>query len=227
MADLDREKALAAARAVDHVKDGMRVGLGTGSTAAHAVRMLGERVRGGLRIVGVPTSDRTRDQARSEGIPLSDFTESVSIDVTIDGADEADRSLRMIKGGGGALLREKIVASATRKNVIIADSTKLVATLGTFPLPVEVVKFASPVVAARLRALGAEPTLRKGKDGAPFRTDEDNHILDAAFGEIRDPDRLARELDATPGVVCHGLFLGLAHVLIVARGDNVETIERR
>jgi ribose 5-phosphate isomerase A len=226
MPDLEHEKAAAAARAVEMVQDGMRVGLGTGSTAAYAVKGLGARVRKGLRITGVPTSERTRELAEKEGIHLSDFTQGVTIDLTIDGADEADRSLRLIKGGGGALLREKVVASVTKRVVIISDSTKVVERLGKFPLPVEVVRFAWPVVAARLADLGAQPKLRPGSGGGPFVTDESNYILDAGFGFISDPERLSAVIDAMPGVVGHGLFIGLAHVLVVARGDAVEVIER-
>ena len=226
MPDLEREKAAAAARAVTMVQDGMRVGLGTGSTAAYAVKGLGARVRAGLKITGVPTSERTKALAEAEGIRLSDFTHGVSIDLTIDGADEADRSLRLIKGGGGALLREKVVASVTKHVVIISDSTKVVDRLGKFPLPVEVVRFAWPVVAARLSDLGAQPKLRPAPGGAPFVTDEGHYILDAGFGVIADPERIAAALDAIPGVVGHGLFIGLAHTLIVARGDDVEVIVR-
>jgi len=226
MPDLDREKSVAAAHAVALVKDGMRVGLGTGSTAAFAVRMLGERVKQGLSIVGVPTSERTRELAAELGIPLTDFSKTEELDIAIDGADEADRSLRLIKGGGGALLREKIVASATKRFVVIADSTKLVGRLGKFPLPVEVVKFAAPLVARKLRQLGAEPRLRTNAAGAPFVTDEQNHILDARFGAIADPEAVARALAETPGVVDHGLFLGMTQTLVIGRGDRVEVIER-
>ncbi len=226
MTDLEHEKSVAAARAVEMVKEGMHVGLGTGSTAAYAVKMLGERVRKGLRIVGVPTSERTRALAAREGIPLADFTQVQELDVSIDGADEADRKLRLIKGGGGALLREKVVASVTKRFVVITDSTKVVNGLGRFPLPIEVVKFAWPVVAARVADMGAKPRLRPAPGGGPFTTDEGHYILDAAFGTIADPESLARRLDEVPGVVGHGLFIGMAHVLVIARGDSVEVIER-
>jgi ribose 5-phosphate isomerase A len=226
MADLDREKTVAAAAAVALVQDGMRVGLGTGSTAAIAVKLLGERVRGGLRITGIPTSERTRELATQLGIPLTDFTKTQELDIAIDGADEADRRLRLIKGGGGALLREKIVASTAKRFVVIADSSKLVERLGKFPLPVEVVKFAAPLVAKKLAALGGAPTLRTLPTGAPFVTDEGNHILDARFGAIADPESVARALADTPGVVDHGLFLGMTHTLVVGRGDRAEVIER-
>lgn len=226
MPDLEREKADAAARAVAMVQPGMRVGLGTGSTAAYAVKLLGAKVRAGLSITGVPTSERTRALAEAEKIPLSDFTQGVSIDLTIDGADEADRKLRLVKGGGGALLREKVVASVSRRVVIISDSTKVVERLGRFPLPVEVVRFAWPVVAARLSDLGAQPKLRVAPGDAPFVTDEGHYILDAAFGAIDDPERLAAVIDGVPGVVGHGLFIGLAHALVVGRSGGVDVIER-
>jgi len=164
--------------------------------------------------------------AESEGIAVTDFTKCAELDLTIDGADESDLKLRLIKGGGGALLREKIVASVSKRVVIIADSAKLVGKLGKFPLPVEVVKFAWPVVAARLRALGAESKLRLAPGGATFVTDEGNWILDAAFGAIEKPEEVAQVLSTTPGVVEHGLFIGLATTLVIARGDAVEVIER-
>src|SRR5262245_12282326 len=226
MPDLEREKSDAAARAVEFVQAGMRVGLGTGSTAAYAVKLLGAKVRAGLAITGVPTSERTRALAEQERIPLSDFTQGVSIDLTIDGADEADRKLRLIKGGGGALLREKVVASVSKRVVIISDSTKVVERLGRFPLPVEVVRFAWPVVAARLSDLGAKPKLRAAPGDTPFVTDEGHYILDAGFGAIDDPERLAATIDGIAGVVGHGLFIGLAHVLVVGRAGRVDVIER-
>ncbi len=225
-ADAEREKTAAATHAVALVKDGMKVGLGTGSTAAIAVKMLGERVKGGLRITGVPTSERTRELATQLRIPLADFQKIEQLDIAIDGADEADRGLRLIKGGGGALLREKIVASAAKRFVVIVDSSKLVDRLGKFPLPVEVVRFAAPLVRRAIGRLGAEAKLRGGPDGGPFVTDESNYILDAAFGAIHDPDRLAFSLDETTGVVDHGLFIRHAHTLVVGRGDRVEVIER-
>jgi ribose 5-phosphate isomerase A len=224
MIDSVREKTAAAEWAVRLVEDGMKVGLGTGSTATIAIRLLGERVRKGLDIVCIPTSIRTQALAEVEGIRLTDFTKVTALDITIDGCDEGDRERRLVKGGGGALLREKIVASVTKHVVIIADSTKLVDPLGKFPLPVEVVKFAWPVVASRLRGLGAEPKLRLSPDGTTFLTDEGNYILDGHFGSIKDPERLGRFLSATPGVVEHGLFVGMAHDLVIGRGDSVEVI---
>jgi ribose 5-phosphate isomerase A len=222
----EREKAVAAAHAVTFVQDGMRVGLGTGSTAAHAVKGIGARVRAGLKITAVATSERTRALAESEGIRVVDLAQCPELDLTIDGADEADRKLRLIKGGGGALLREKIVASVSKRVVIIADGAKLVDRLGKFPLPVEVVKFAWPVVAARLTRMGAEPKLRLAPGGGEFVTDEGHFILDARFGAIENPEEVAQTLSTTPGVVEHGLFLGLATAVVIARGETVEVIGR-
>jgi ribose 5-phosphate isomerase A len=221
----DQEKEAAARASLRFVQDGQVVGLGTGSTATHFIKLLGEQVKNGLHIRGIPTSTRSRDLAQSLGIPLTTLDECQEIDVTVDGADEVDPQLRLIKGGGGALLREKIVASATKKLVIVADATKQVARLGKFPLPVEVIKFAQAVVTKRIAALGADVKLRVGDDGKPFLTDENNHILDCRFGAIPDADELARELSAIPGVVEHGLFIGMASVVLFARGSGVEEID--
>jgi len=222
----DLEKA-AAARASQHfVRDGNIVGLGTGSTAAYAVKLLGERVRAGLKIRGIPTSVQTRDRAATAGIPLTTLDEFQQIDVTIDGTDEFDPQLNLIKGGGGALLREKIIASASRQLVIIADSSKQVAVLGKFPLPVEVIPFAQPLVAARIAALGATVKLRQDAKGSPFVSDEGHHILDCSFGQIPDPPALARTLSSMPGVVEHGLFIELATVVLMAQGENVREFRR-
>lgn len=217
----DREKEAAARASVKLVRDGDIVGLGTGSTAAYAVRFLGERVQAGLKIRGIPTSIHTQELATSLGIPLTTLDEFQAIDVTIDGADEVDPQLRLIKGGGGALLREKIVASATRNFVIIADSSKQVPVLGKFPVPVEVIKFAEALVAKKIAALGAAVTVRGASSGKPFLTDEGNHILDCNFGQIPDPPGLARELEKMPGVVEHGLFIGMAAVALIGKGDGV------
>lgn len=227
----DLEKAAAARASLRFVHDGNIVGLGTGSTAAHAVRFLGERVREGLKIRGIPTSVQTRDLATSVGIPLTTLDEVQHlglqpIDVTIDGADEFDKQLRLIKGGGGALLREKVIASASKQEVIIADSSKLVAVLGKFPLPVEVIPFAQSLIAARIAALGATVKLRKDTKGNPFISDEGHHILDCSFGQIPDPPALARTLSDMPGIVEHGLFIDLATVVLVAKGENVTELRR-
>src|SRR5579863_10016791 len=227
----DLEKAAAARASLGFVQDGNIVGLGTGSTAAYAVRFLGERVRAGLKIRGVPTSVQTGDLAASAGIPLTTLDEIQQlglqpIDVTIDGADEFDAQLHLIKGGGGALLREKIIASASKQVVIIADSSKQVAVLGKFPLPVEVIPFAQSLVAARITALGATVKLRKDTKGNPFISDEGHHILDCSFGQIADPPALARVLSDMPGIVEHGLFIGMATVVLIAKGDEVQEFRR-
>jgi ribose 5-phosphate isomerase A len=222
----DLEKEAAARASLRFVHDGNVVGLGTGSTAAYAVRFLGDQVRAGLKIRGIPTSVHTRDLAASLGIPLTTLDECQQIDVDIDGADEFDPQLNLIKGGGGALLREKIIASASRQVVIIADSGKQVAVLGKFPLPVEVIPFAQPLVAKRITALGASVKLRQDAKGNPFVTDEGHHILDCSFGKIPDPPALARILSDMPGVVEHGLFINLASVVLVAKGENVTELRR-
>jgi ribose 5-phosphate isomerase A len=224
----DQEKEAAARASLQYVQDGQVVGLGTGSTAAYFIKLLGEKVKNGFRIRGgIPTSDRSRELALSLGIPLTTLDECQEIAVTVDGADEVDPELRLIKGGGGAMLREKIVASATKKLVIVADATKQVARLGKFPLPVEVIRFAQALVAKRIEALGAQVSLRKNADGSPYVTDENNHILDCRFGEIRDPDGLAQELSEMPGVVEHGLFIGMASVVLFARGSEIVELKRQ
>ena len=217
----DQEKEAAARASLQFVKDGQVLGLGTGSTATYFIKLLGEQVKNGLRVRGIPTSVRSRELAESLGIPLTTLDECQEIAVTVDGADEVDPQLRLIKGGGGALLREKIVASASRQMVVVADDTKQVRRLGKFPLPVEVIKFAQALVAKRISALGAAVQLRTGADGKPFVTDENNHILDCCFGEIPDPDALARQLSDMPGVVEHGLFIGMASVVLFARGGEI------
>jgi len=200
--------------------------LGTGSTAVYAVQAVADRVKAGLKILCIPTSVRTKDQATSLGIPLTTLDEHQEIDVTIDGADEIDPNLCLIKGGGGALLREKIIASASRKMVVIADSTKLVPVLGKFPLPVEVVGFAQAVVAKKIEAMGAEVSLRRDAAGKTYITDEGHHILDCKFGQIPDPPSLARKLSDIPGVMEHGLFIGLASLVLIGKGNVVEEIQR-
>jgi len=222
----DQEKEAAARASLRLVKDGQVIGLGTGSTAAYFIKLLGDEVKRGLRIRGIPTSDRSRDLAQSLGIPLTTLDECQEIAVTVDGADEFDPQLRLIKGGGGAMLREKIVASATKQLVIVADASKQVKILGKFPLPVEVIRFARALVAKRITALGAEVSVRTNADGTPYVTDENNHVLDCRFGQIPDAEGLARQLSEMPGVVEHGLFIGLASIVLFARGSEIVELRR-
>jgi ribose 5-phosphate isomerase A len=224
--NVQKEKQIAGRAAAQLVRDGEVVGLGTGSTAYFAVVALGERVQKGLKITGIPTSVHTAGLARGLGIPLTTLDEHPELDITIDGADEVGPKLNLIKGGGGALLREKIIASASKKMVVVADSTKIVTVLGKFPLPVEIIDFARAVVEKKIAALGATIKLRSTSDGKPFVTDEGHHILDCSFGSINDPPTLARELSDIPGVVEHGLFIGLAKLALVGRGDSVEEVDR-
>jgi ribose 5-phosphate isomerase A len=218
------EKEAAGRAAAKLVHDGDVVGLGTGSTAYFAVVALGERVKTGLKIIGIPTSLQTGDLARGVGIPLTTLDEHPEIDITIDGADEVDPKLNLIKGGGGALTREKVIASASKKMVVVADSSKVVRVLGKFPLPVEVIAFARAVVEKEIVALGAVPKLRTKADGSAFLTDNGNPILDCSFGEIADPAGLALALSSIPGIVEHGLFIGFAKLALVGRGDRVEEL---
>jgi ribose 5-phosphate isomerase A len=222
----DQEKEAAARASLQFIKDGQVVGLGTGSTAAYFIKLLAEQVSKGLRIRGIPTSIRSQELAQSLGIPLTTLDQCQEIAVTVDGADEVDPQLRLIKGGGGAMLREKIVASATKQLVIVADASKQVPVLGKFPLPVEVIRFAQALVAKRIAALGAQVQLRTGADGKPHVTDENNHILDCRFGQILDVEWLARQLSDMPGVVEHGLFIGMASVALFARGGEIVQIQR-
>jgi ribose 5-phosphate isomerase A len=222
----DTEKQAAALASIPFVHDGDIVGLGSGSTAAYAIRLLGERVKAGLDIRGVPTSVAAQRLAESCGIPLTTLDEVQQIDVDIDGADEFDPQLQLIKGGGGALLREKIVASVARKFVLVADSGKQVKVLGAFPLPVEVIPFAQTVITRSIAALGAKVSLRTTTAGTPYVTDEGHHILDCHFGQIPNPPALARTLSDMPGVVEHGLFIGMANVVLVGKGTEVIELRR-
>jgi ribose 5-phosphate isomerase A len=216
----------AAARALDLVEDGMRLGIGTGSTANVFVELLGARVRDGLNITGVPTSEATRIAAERVGIPLATLEDLPELDLTIDGADEIDARMRLVKGGGGALLREKIVAFASRRMVVIADAAKSVTTLGAFPLPVEVNPFGLGstriAVGRAIESAGCagDLVLRSGPGGTPFVTDGGHLILDAHLKAIADPERLSAALWAVPGVVEHGLFLGLATGAILAEARD-------
>jgi len=230
---MDELKRQAAARALEQVADGMKLGLGTGSTAKHFVELLGEKVRAGMKVVGVPTSEATRADAVRCGIALTTLDDIDRLDLTVDGADEIDPELNLIKGGGGALLREKIVAAASDRMIVIADDTKWVDALGRFPLPVEVIPFG---LAATRRAMAeafakcgvsGQMVVRKGKDGHVFVTDSGHWIVDAHLGRIQEASRLALLLSAIPGVVEHGLFIGLASTAILAGGQGIRVIERR
>lgn len=221
-----KEKELAGRAAAELVRDGNVVGLGTGSTAYFAVIALGERVKAGLKIVGIPTSFATADLAKKVGVPLTTLDENPEIDITIDGADEVDPHLNLIKGGGGALLREKVVASASKKMVVVSDSSKLVSALGKFPLPVEVISFARAVVEKKIAGLGTSVKWRTRPDGSPYLTDNGNPILDCSFGRIGDPAALARILSDMPGVIEHGLFVGLASIALIGTGNRVDKIQR-
>jgi ribose 5-phosphate isomerase A len=230
--DLDRFKRLAAARAVEYVRPGMRVGLGTGSTAKHFVELLGEQVAAGLAIVGVPTSEVTRTLAEAHGIPITTLDETPELDLTVDGADEIAPDLSLIKGGGGALLREKIVASASATMIVIADASKLVPVLGRFPLPIEVVQFGFAATRRRIERVAAEAgcpgpaLLRRTREGHPFVTDGGHLIVDAALERIPDPSSLAARLAEIPGVVEHGLFVGLARTALIADTSGVKVLEQ-
>ena len=207
------------------VRDGMRVGLGTGSTAAPFIALLGHRVReGGLRIEATATSRASEELARQVGIPLLEPRRGLRFDLTVDGADELDAQLRLTKGGGGALLREKIIATASDYVLIVADSTKAVGQLGRFPLPLEVVPFALPWVMDSVDALGGTPVLRMDKQSPlePAHSDQGNFLVDCHFGAIADPAWLAEQLMIVPGIVEHGLFLGLARAAVVAQGDQAQ-----
>jgi ribose 5-phosphate isomerase A len=219
-------KELAARAAVASIDAGMRVGLGTGSTASHAVRALGERVAAGLTIVGVPTSEATAALARSLNVPLTELDAVEALDVTIDGADEVDLdTFAVIKGFGGALLREKLVALATIRQIIIVDESKVAADGLTKQVPVEVVPFGAAHTVRALERLGAKPTLRL-RDGAPFVTDGGNWIFDCDFGPLADPAGLAAAIKAISGVVDHGLFIGIVETVLVAGAGGVRTYRR-
>ena len=230
--DQTEMKRMAAAKAVEFVQDGMKLGLGTGSTAEIFLELLAARVRGGLNVIGTATSERTAEKARSLGIPLASLDDLAPLDLTVDGADEADRKLNLIKGAGGALLREKIVAASSQRMIVIADRSKLVPRLGRFPLSIEVLEFGQKMTAKRvvdaLAGLGYRDvavTLRS-RDGLTFVSDSGNLIYDCALGAITSPPKLAALLAAIPGVVEHGLFIGMATTLIVAHPRRLQIIEK-
>jgi ribose 5-phosphate isomerase A len=230
--DLDAQKRAAAARALEFVRPGMRLGLGTGSTAKHFVELLAERVRNGLDVIAVPTSEATRSDAERLGVPLATLDQTPRLDLTVDGADEIDPDLSLIKGGGGALLREKIVASSSARMIVIADESKWVATLGRYPLPIEVVPFGLAAIRQAIEAAAAAAGcagpvgIRRAKDGHAFVTDGGHWILDAAFERIPAPKSLADRLDSIAGVVEHGLFIALAHTAVIAGANGVRVVER-
>lgn len=224
-------KRQAAEVALGMVEPGMKLGLGTGSTAAAFVDLLGAKVKEGFDVVCVPTSEATRKQAAALGIPLTTLDEEPFLDLTIDGADEIDPELRLIKGGGGALLREKIVATSSDRMIVIADASKLVDTLGAFPLPIEVIPFGLKATLSMIEMLArdcgvsGELVLRKLPSGETFKTDSGNYIVDAHYAAIDDPEMLDEALKMVPGVVDNGLFLGIADIAVVAGPDGVKTLE--
>jgi ribose 5-phosphate isomerase A len=226
--DRDRRKREAAERALELVAPGMKLGLGSGSTARQFVELVGKRVAGGLEIRCAATSEATEAQAKALGIPLSSLDELLELDLTVDGADEIDPKLRLIKGGGGALLREKIVASASKRMVVIADSIKLVPRLGAFPLPIEVVPFGLAATRRHIERafaqLGLAGPIRLRGGSSPFVTDGGHYILDCSLGAIAEPEELSQILSPIPGVVEHGLFIGLARAAIIAGAEGVEVL---
>ena len=227
--DARQLKIEAARAALAHVTDGMRLGIGTGSTAEEFVRLLAEKVATGMTVIGVPTSERTAALCSELGVPLTTLDETPELDLTIDGADEIDPELTLIKGGGGALLREKIVAAASARMIVIADRSKLVETLGAFPLPIEVNRFGRRATEIAVAAAAAElglsgPITLRMTGGQPFVTDGGHFILDASFGRSPNTRALSNALHAIPGVVEHGLFIGLASVAVVAGANGIETV---
>jgi ribose 5-phosphate isomerase A len=229
--DGDSLKMLAAARAMEFVKPGMKLGLGSGSTASKFVELLGAQVKAGLDIVAVPTSETTRALAERYGIPLTTLDDYPELDLTVDGTDEIDADLRLIKGGGGALLREKIVAMASERMVVIAEATKRVEQLGAFPLPIEIVPFGARATLRMIEAAAEDVgssgaiSLRKITGGENFISDNGNFIVDCAFGSIMDPESLGDVLEMIPGVVEHGLFIGIADTAVLAGPEGLQVIE--
>nr|WP_299339409.1 ribose-5-phosphate isomerase RpiA [Allomuricauda sp.] len=222
---MDSEKKIAAKEAIAMVKDGMVLGLGSGSTAYFMIESLGERVKNGLSVVGVPSSDKTAKLAQEYNIPLTTLNEVKMIDVNIDGADEFDPELRLIKGGGGALLREKLIAYNSKTNIIIADSSKYVDKLGKFKLPIEVIPFSKNSILLKLEQMGLKPILRK-QSGKEYRTDENNVIIDVDIFEVKDLESLNHTLIQIPGVVETGLFLGIADMVIMGKGEEAKIFKK-
>ena len=223
MKQIDLQKKVAGEKAVDYIKDGMTIGLGSGSTVFWMMKKLGELVKEGLEIKGIPSSLRTEGWAKQFGVPLTDFSTTQQLDLAIDGADEVDPQFQLIKGGGGSLVREKIVNIASKKLIIIIDESKLVDQLGAFPLPVEVVPFGYEATALQLAKLGCQPVLRLN-DTKPFISNNGNFILDCSFQVIDHPERLHREINSIVGVVETGLFLGMTDVVIVGKEGGVDVM---
>jgi ribose 5-phosphate isomerase A len=221
----DEMKKIAGEKAVEFIQDGMNIGLGTGSTVYWAIQKLGERIQEGLRIQAIPTSKNTARLAKEQGIPLTTFQDIRRLDLTIDGADEINPELELIKGGGGALLREKLVAVQSQKLIIIADESKFVPTLGAFPLPIEVVPFAYECTAERIKAFGCQPELRMDNK-QPFITDNGNYILDCHFKSITQPEELQRDLKLLEGVIEVGLFIGLASRVILGGQQGIRILQK-
>lgn len=221
----DKQKQLVGEKAASYIEDGMKVGLGTGSTMYYLIKALGERVKSGLNIIGIPTSNKTAEWAKEYGIPLSDFGEIEQLDIAIDGADEVDPNLQLIKGGGGALLREKIVADTAKRFIVIVDESKMVSELGKFPLPVEIVPFGYEATTRKVAKLGCEPVLRK-ENGKAFVSDNGNYILDCAFEKISNPEKLHHELKAIVGVVETGLFINMTKQILVGKDGAVDVINK-
>ena len=228
----DELKRAAAHAALAYVKPGMRLGLGSGSTANHFIDAVAAKTRAGMDLLCVPTSEATRRRAESLRLRLSSLDETPLLDLTVDGADEIDASLRLIKGGGGAHLREKIVATSSRQMIVIADASKRVSTLGVFPLPIEIVPFGARSTLGKIekavRSAGCQgPLTLRMSDGKPFITDNGNLICDGSFGRIGEPEKLAEALSSVPGVVDHGLFIGIASLAIIATSAGIETLKRQ
>lgn len=227
--NIDNLKKQAAEKAVEQVQSGMVIGLGTGSTTNYAIKKIGELIQSGelKEIVGIPTSKATEELAKSLNIPLTSFDEKQEIDLTIDGADEVDEELNLIKGGGGALLREKVVAQASKREIIIVDESKLSKILGEkWAVPIEVLKYCVNLEKKFLESLGAKVELRKDKNGDAFITDEGNYILDSNFGLINSPKELAHKFESRAGIVEHGLFIGLASEVIVASSKEIKILKK-
>ncbi|WP_138418092.1 ribose-5-phosphate isomerase RpiA [Aquibacillus sediminis] len=217
-------KQMVGVEAVHYIKDGMKVGIGSGSTMYYLVRALGERVKQGLNIVGVPTSNQTAEWAKEFGVPLTTFSEVQELDLAIDGADEVDPNLQLIKGGGGALLREKVVAAAAKEFIVIVDESKMVSHLGAFSLPIEVVPFGWEVTATKIAKFGCEP-IRRQSNNQPYVTDNGNYILDCPFEKILEPEKLHEDLLSIVGVVETGLFTNMTSKVLVAQEGEVKVVE--